>query len=96
MATSHAAVGAFVAQEYGLEVVGIVAGPRGWVGETFIVSSADGQRYFAKLFNPQNAFRAPESSLLVLEQLRLDGISNLIYPLRTSSDTLSMMFGEMR
>ena len=96
MATSHAAVSAFIAQEYGLEVAGIVDGPRGWVGETFIVSSAGGQRYFAKLFSPENAFRAPDSSLVVLEQLRLEGIRNLIYPLRARSGALSLMFGMLR
>jgi hypothetical protein len=39
MATSYAIVAACVAQEYDLEVVGIVNGPRCWGGETFIVST---------------------------------------------------------
>jgi Phosphotransferase enzyme family len=96
VAVSYTAIAAFIGREYSLDVAEIVEGPRGWVGETFVVSGAGGERYFAKLFNAQNAFRAPDSSLLVLEQLRQHGIDNLVYPLRTIGGALSLMFGEMR
>jgi aminoglycoside phosphotransferase (APT) family kinase protein len=93
---TRAAVGTLIAQEYGIAAAAIVEGPRGTVGETFILTATSGRRYFAKLFYPRENWRAPDRSLAVLRDLRAAGIDALTYPLPSTRGALSVYLGERR
>ena len=74
--TTDALVGRLLAAEYGIAPATIVEGPRGWMGETFIVTAADGRRVFAKALDEPDHFFGPATAALpVLEALRGAGIA---------------------
>jgi Ser/Thr protein kinase RdoA (MazF antagonist) len=96
LATIQEAAGAAIAAQYGIEGASITKWRWGWPGESFIVSAPGGRRYFGKLFYTRDAWRAPDESLIVLEQLRDAGIDRLTFPLRTSNGGRSVYLGERR
>src|SRR5690242_2107777 len=94
--TIQEAAEAAIATRYGIEGASITKWRWGWPGESFIVATPGGRRYFGKLFYQRDAWRAPDESLIVLEQLRDAGIDRLTFPLRTSNGGRSVYLGERR
>ena len=79
-----------VAREYDLTLVAAEAGPRGWVGETHILTAADGTRFFAKIVPTPDDLAPVVARLAVLEALRAAGFAHLTFPLRTRAGALTV------
>ena len=82
--------------EYEIVPASIVEGPRGWVGETFIVTAVDGRCVFAKVLDVPGHFHEATAALPVLEALRAAGIENLSFPIRTKDGRLAVDFDARR
>src|SRR5215207_2274947 len=85
----RAALEELILREYGITPETIVPGPRGWVGETYIVTTGNGRRVFAKLLPTDGHFVGRLDSLPVLEELHARGITTVSRPLRTHGGSLT-------
>jgi hypothetical protein len=87
-----AELGAVLAVEYGVIATAFTPGPRGFVGETYIVDPADGPRLFAKILPPAPHVPRLIRSLPVLEELHALGLP-VNRPLRTRAGDLAVPLG---
>src|SRR5215208_3248610 len=90
MEAEHSLLRDLLIAEYEVTPLGIVDGPRGFVGLTFVVDAADGRRLFAKLLPPAANLIYVENTLSVLAQLYALGIPvNRPIPTRAGSWTVA-------
>src|SRR4051812_45474140 len=80
---------AVVAEQYGVWVTAITPGPRGFVGETYLVDTAAGPRLFAKILPQASHLPRLVRSLPVLEELHALGLP-VNRPLRSQEGTLAV------
>jgi aminoglycoside phosphotransferase (APT) family kinase protein len=83
MTDSHARLRAHLAHAYGIVPAAIADAPRGFVADTYDISSTDGRRYFAKHLPLWADADAVLAGVPVLEELHALGIDSVSHPLRT-------------
>src|SRR5262249_5574120 len=81
-------------ERYGLAVVRCEPGPRGWTGETYSVTTAEGERLFVKVFPRDRLPPTVEPALPVLAEMHRLGLRNISHPLPTISGALSDWLGD--
>lgn len=84
----------WIADEYGDGDDAIEAGPRGFVGETYVVGLADGQRLFAKMIAAKWHDGALAQRMAVLSELHALGLSTVVAPIRAASGRLTVEWRE--
>jgi thiamine kinase-like enzyme len=82
-----------IAAAYNINPISIVPGPRGFVGDTYIVELATGQRLFAKLIAAKWHDSVLAQRMVVLAELQALGLSTVVAPIRAASGRLT---GEWR
>ncbi|MGE3856829.1 MAG: phosphotransferase [Dehalococcoidia bacterium] len=77
-----------VAARYACAVARIQAAPRGWTGETYLVTTARGERLFAKHIRADRLPPAALPALPVLQALHRAGVRGLAAPVPSTSGAL--------
>lgn len=89
MESSASALVTVLTQEYGVQPTDLTPGPRGFVGETYVVDTAGGRRLFAKILPPAPHLPRLVHSLPVLEELHALGLP-VNHPVRSRGGALAV------
>jgi len=77
--------------QYGFSIKSIVDGPRGFVGETHIITTTQGEKYFVKKVKRSELVEGIIKGLPVLNELQKLGIENVNYPIPTKDGSLYIL-----
>ncbi len=76
---------------YGISIQSLIDGPRGFVGETFIITTKTGEKYFVKKVKSSDIVDKIIKGLPVLNELHQLGITHLNYPIPAKNDDLYIL-----
>lgn len=78
-------------EQYGFSIQTLIDGPRGFVGETYIITTNTGEKFFVKKVKSSDIVDKIIKGLPVLNELHQRGVTNINYPIPAKNGALYIL-----